>query len=228
MARAKPGLLDAVKDRITSLLSGPEAPVTVVSGLPRSGTSMMMQALDRGGLEPLTDHEREPDPDNPEGYYELERVKALPEGDVAWLDEARGRAVKVVSALLRHLPEGYTYDVVFMRRDIDEVLASQDRMLERRGEDDHADEDELRETFLDHLEEVQAWADARDDIRLTTVDYNAVVEDPEREFEAVRGFLRADLELAPMVEVVDPDLYRQRKTEADGSESEPSNQGKDD
>lgn len=214
MASDDEGPLDALVARLASLLPGASGgePATVVSGLPRSGTSMMMQMLEQGGLEPLTDHEREPDEDNPEGYYELERVKALPEGDTAWVERAEGRAVKVVSALLRHLPEGHRYQVVFMRRDVDEVLASQRRMLERQGEDPtQLDEDELREKFLHHLDEVDAWVERRPDVEVQPVSYNDVIEDPARESERVAAFLDANLDVQPMAEVVDPDLYRQRK-----------------
>jgi hypothetical protein len=209
------GLLATLRRRLATAL-GTEtqrAPITVVSGLPRSGTSMMMQMLERGGLEPLTDHEREPDEDNPEGYYELERVKALPEGETDWLDRARGRAVKIVSALLHHLPEDHTYRVLFMRRDIDEVLASQRKMLERQGRAEEAEDgEELRRQFLAHLEDVQAWADERSDLAMLTVDYNAIVDDPRAQLRRVDAFLdHASLDVEAMADVVDPDLYRQRK-----------------
>src|SRR5437899_574640 len=107
--------------------------VTIVSGLPRSGTSMMMKMLEAGGMEPLTDHVRTADEDNPKGYYEFERVKDL-EKDQTWLEDAKGRYVKVISMLLKHLPAGYTYKVIFMRRTMEEILASQRKMLVRRGE----------------------------------------------------------------------------------------------
>ena len=99
--------------------------VTVVSGLPRSGTSMMMKMLDAGGIPPITDNIRSADEDNPKGYYEFERVKKMPGGDTGWMKDAQGKAVKVIAALIEHLPEGYTYKVLFMRRDMDEILASQ-------------------------------------------------------------------------------------------------------
>src|SRR5687768_1736541 len=108
--------------------------ITVVSGLPRSGTSMMMKMLEAGGLEPVVDHVRKPDEDNPKGYYEFERVKAL-ENDREWLPEAKGKFVKVISMLLRHLPADHRFKVIFMQRNMPEVLASQKKMLVRRGED---------------------------------------------------------------------------------------------
>src|SRR5690554_4050220 len=109
-------------------------PVIVVSGLPRSGTSMMMKMLEAGGLRVFVDNLRTPDPDNPEGYYEYERVKQLDKGDTAWVGEAQGQVVKVISALLEHLPAEHRYQVIFMNRNIGEVLASQKKMLQRRGE----------------------------------------------------------------------------------------------
>lgn len=195
-------------DRVTGSRG---APVTVVSGLPRSGTSMMMQMLEAGGIDPLTDHEREPDEDNPEGYYEYERVKKLEDGDTDWLPKAEGKAVKVVSALLEHLPEGYDYRVVFMRRRIDEVLASQAKMLERRGEDpDEASEEELKELFLQHVRKVERWAEDEDDVDLLFTHYNDVVDDPYPQLERVDAFLGGGLDVDAMARVVDPDLYRNR------------------
>ena len=102
--------------------------IAIVSGLPRSGTSMLMKMLEAGGLKPLTDRVRAADEDNPKGYYEFERVKRL-EKDKEWLPEARGRAVKIISMLLKHLPPGFSYKILFMLRSMDEVLASQTQML---------------------------------------------------------------------------------------------------
>ena len=107
-------------------------PIVVVSGLPRSGTSMMMQMLEAGGMEVMTDGLRAADEDNLKGYFEYETVKAL-HTDRNWLPEARGKAVKIISELLKYLPETQTYRIIFLRRALEEVLASQDRMLVRRG-----------------------------------------------------------------------------------------------
>ena len=113
-----------------------EQTITIVSGLPRSGTSMMMKMLEAGGIPPLTDEIRTADTDNPKGYYEFERVKKMDKGDTAWLENAQGKSVKVISALLKHLPSDYRYRVIFMRRDMSEILASQKKMLDHRGEDE--------------------------------------------------------------------------------------------
>lgn len=106
--------------------------VVIVSGLPRSGTSMMMSMLKAGGMELLVDSQRKADDDNPKGYYELEKVKNL-RHDNSWLNEASHKAVKVISILLYQLPEDIRYKIIFIKRNLDEVLASQQLMLERRG-----------------------------------------------------------------------------------------------
>ena len=126
--------------------------VVVVSGLPRSGTSMLMSMIDAGGIPPITDNIRTADEDNPKGYYEFERVKALDKGDTAWVTDAQGKSVKVISALLKYLPVDYQYQVVYIRRNMPEILASQRKMLERRGEDaDKVDVEQLTALFEKHV-----------------------------------------------------------------------------
>lgn len=184
--------------------------VFVVSGLPRSGTSLMMQMVARGGIDPLTDEIRAADADNPRGYYELEAVKDT--GDFSWIDRARGRAVKVISQLLLELPEGVPAKVVFMRRRLDEVLVSQRKMLERRGEPLPGDGDDaaMKEIFAAHVEEVETFLRGRDDIDVLFVSYNRLLADPARQAARVAGFLGGDLDTDAMVAAVDPDLYRNR------------------
>ena len=124
-------------------------PVVIVSGLPRSGTSMAMKMLEAGGMELVVDNIRSADEDNPKGYYEDERVKDLAETvDKEWLREARGKVIKVVSSLLNYLPKGNTYKVVFMRRNLHEVLASQTKMLDRRDEQSHTEDQDLLLFFI--------------------------------------------------------------------------------
>ena len=154
-------------------------PVIVVSGLPRSGTSMMMKMLEAGGLPVLIDGLRAADPDNPEGYYEMERVKALDKGDTAWIADARGKGVKVISALLEYLPAAYTYRVLFMHRHMDEILRSQRKMLARRGEPvDAVADEEMAALFAKHVAKVQEWLRSRPNFTLLDVDYNAMLADP--------------------------------------------------
>lgn len=185
--------------------------VIVVSGLPRSGTSMMMRMLEAGDVPVLTDGVREPDEDNPRGYYEFERVKAL-ERDKAWLEKAKGKAVKVISALLEHLPQGYTYKVVFMERHLDEVLASQKRMLAREDKPtDGTDDEKMRALFERHLEQSKRWLSRQPQVDVLYVNYNEALEEPAREAARVNRFLDGNLDEEAMSEVIDPTLYRQRK-----------------
>jgi hypothetical protein len=186
-------------------------PIIVVSGLPRSGTSMMMKMLEAGGIGLLTDHLRKPDVDNPEGYYEFERVKQLDKGDTAWIPQARGRAVKVISALLEHLPAGEEYRVILMNRHIEEILASQRKMLVRRGEDPNKTSDEkMQDLYRKHLAKVRAWLHDHPNVRVLEMDYNAMLVDPLPHAVRVCEFLGSDMDPQAMAAVVDPELYRNR------------------
>jgi hypothetical protein len=185
--------------------------VTIVSGLPRSGTSLMMSMLEAGGMQVLTDQIREPDEDNPEGYYEFERVKQI-EHDRSWLEDAKGKVVKIVSERLTHLPEGYAYKVIFMRRKMEEVLASQRKMLIRRGEPaPRISDEEMAELFKRHLREVDTWLARQPHIEVIYVWYNEVLEDPMAPAERINQLLGNTLDVEKMVNVVDPTLYRQRR-----------------
>jgi hypothetical protein len=186
-------------------------PVIVVSGLPRSGTSMMMKMLEAGGLNVFVDNLRTPDPDNPEGYYEYERVKQLDKGDTAWIGEAQGQVVKVISALLEHLPAENRYQVIFMNRNIDEVLASQKKMLQRRGEAaDKVSDEAMADLFAKHLAKTTAWLQAQPNFETLFVDYNRLLADPQPQTHAVNRFLGGALDEERMATVVNPDLYRNR------------------
>jgi hypothetical protein len=187
--------------------------ITVVSGLPRSGTSMMMSALKSGGMTLITDQIRSPDANNPKGYYEFERVKRLPKGDLDWLKSAQGKAVKIISALLAYLPDDYRYRIIFMERNIEEVLASQQRMLERTGkQDEHPVPDEvLSQSYYDHLQEQKNWLADQDWIRTLYISYNEVLRRPEESFEQIAAFLDQRVDPLEMVKIVDRDLYREQK-----------------
>ncbi len=185
--------------------------ITIVSGLPRSGTSMMMRMLETGGIAVVTDGIRAADEDNPQGYYEFERVKQL-EHDKEWLRDARGKAVKMISALLKHLPPEYRYRVVFMRRNIDEVLASQRRMLLRRGEAADAVPDKrMAALFERHVEQVTAWIAEQPNMKVLYVDHGKVLEEAESQIRRITEFLARPLDAQAMAAVVDPSLYRQRQ-----------------
>jgi hypothetical protein len=186
-------------------------PVIVVSGLPRSGTSLMMNMLQAGGVPLVQDGERTADDDNPRGYFELERVKQLTKGDVAWVDEAHGKAVKVISYLLEHLPDTSSYKVLFMRRRLPEVLASQKKMLARRGEPtDTIPDAQMAALFEKHLQKIDAWVASRPNVSVLDVPYHEIAEQPERHVDRIIAFLGLELDREKMLAAVDPTLYRNR------------------
>lgn len=186
--------------------------ITVVSGLPRSGTSMMMKMLEAGGIPPVTDELREADEDNPKGYYEFERVKQMDQGDTTWVVDARGKVVKVISALLKHLPPGEQYRVVFVRRYMPEILASQRKMLIRRGEDpDKMDDAQMAMLFEKHLKQVDEWINNQPNFRLLYVHYSDILADPRPQIAAINNFLGGNLDTDAMAAAVDPQLYRNRQ-----------------
>lgn len=188
----------------------PNEEIVIVSGLPRSGTSMLMKMLDAGGIPPLTDHIRTADEDNPKGYYEFERVKQL-ETDKDWLPQAQGKAVKIISFLLPHLPAEYTYRVLFLRREVTEVLASQRQMLLRRGEaPDKTPDDRMALLYGKHLAQVEGWMAAQPNIACTYLQHREVIAQPAAAAETINAFLGGTLDAAAMAAVVDPALHRQR------------------
>lgn len=186
--------------------------VVVVSGLPRSGTSMMMKMLDAAGLPIMTDHERTADEDNPKGYFEYERVKDLAEEqDKSWVREARGKVVKVISHLLAELPDENFYRVILMRRDVSEILASQNKMLDRRGEENPIEDEKAKEQYLRHLVDVQYLARKRPNFEMIEVGFRDALDDPLPFATAVNEFLGGQLDVEAMASVVDPELYRNRR-----------------
>jgi hypothetical protein len=188
--------------------------VTVVSGLPRSGTSMMMKMLEAGGLEVIQDGEREADKDNPKGYYEFERVKQMDKGDTAWMAEAQGKVVKIISALLKHMPAEYEYRVIFMRRHMEEILASQRKMLVHRGEDaDKMDDAQMSDLFEKHMAQVFNWLEQQPNIQYMQIHYSDLLADPPSNADKVNTFLGNSLNAEAMSDMIDPDLYRNRKTQ---------------
>ncbi len=172
---------------------------------------MLMKMLDAGGLQPLTDGVREPDEDNPGGYYELEQVKQLATEN-HWLEAAQGRVVKVISQLLDTLPNDRRYKVVFALREMDEILASQRAMLKRRGQvTDVVSDTEIAAVFGRHLQEVREWLQVQSHIEVLFVDYGAMLRDPLAASNRVADFLALPLDFEKMAGVVDQGLYRQRK-----------------
>jgi hypothetical protein len=184
--------------------------ITIVSGLPRSGTSLLMQMLVAGGMTPLSDGERKADDDNPRGYLEWERIKQLP-NDPGLIAEAEGKAVKVISQLLRALPNGHDYRIMFMQRPIAEVLASQDQMLRRRGTyKSNADSAAMAAVFEKHLNEVNAWMEGKPYVKIMRIEFHEVLREPKRISEKLVEFLGIELNLEAMARQVDASLYRNR------------------
>ncbi|MBK8905969.1 MAG: sulfotransferase [Anaerolineaceae bacterium] len=193
-------------------LFGSKKVITVVSGLPRSGTSMMMKMLDAGGIPPLTDKVRTADDDNPKGYFEFERVKQMDKGDTTWMADAQGKTVKVISQLLKYLPAEHEYKVIFMRRNMSEILASQKKMLVNRGEDPNAASDEeIAALFEKHLNSVMDWMAAQPNVSVTYIHYSDMLANPLPQIAQINEFLGGGLDVQAMAEVVDPNLYRNRK-----------------
>jgi len=184
--------------------------VVIVSGLPRSGTSMMMRMLDVGGIPALTDNVRQPDEDNPRGYYEFEPVKRTKE-DPSWLEQAGGKVVKMVYRLLYDLPPTRQYRVIFMRRKLEEVVASQDVMLSRRGRSGgDLSREKLIALFEQQLAEFDVWIQQQSHFRILYVSYNDTLKNPRATAEMVNEFLGGKLNVDAMASVVEPELYRQR------------------
>ncbi len=186
-------------------------PVVLVSGLPRSGTSMAMKMLSAGGLSLIEDGIRTADEDNPKGYFEDERVKDLAEmADKSWMRNVRGRVIKVVSSLIQYLPDDNYYKVVFLRRDLSEVLASQAKMLVRREEEHDASDEDMVRMYAQHLEKVMFQLRFRDYFDVLYVNFRDVVQDPRTQAERLNRFLGGRLDVDAMAAVVDPNLYRNR------------------
>jgi hypothetical protein len=201
-AEAMPAAFDDAVD--------PKGVITIVSGLPRSGTSMMMQVLRAAGLGVLTDDKRQADEDNPLGYLEFEKSLSLAK-DRSWLSEARGKAVKVVAQLLTQLPSGEHYNIIFMERDLGEVIASQRVMLDRQGRRGaDLDDATLVETYKGQLRRVRRHVGARAEIRVLNVDYGKLLADPAGGVERVAKFLALPFDREAAVNSIRPELRRQK------------------
>jgi len=187
-------------------------PIVVVSGLPRSGTSMMMRMLEAGGVVPVQDGVRAADDSNPKGYFEFEPVKGLDkDGDRSWLPTARGKAVKIISFLLTWLPEDHNYLVIFMHRHADEIIASQHAMLTARGEAiAEGDAARSREVFRRHVTQVERFMAGRACFRVLPVQYHEVIAAPDAAAAQVAAFLGRRLDTAAMARSVERQLYRNR------------------
>jgi hypothetical protein len=189
--------------------------ITVVSGLPRSGTSLMMQMLQAGGLPALTDQARTADEDNPRGYFEFEPVKQI-KTDRTWLPTALGKAVKMVHLLLYDLPGNYQYRVILMRRDLEEVVRSQAIMLQRSDKKAAAlSSKQLIQVYESQLASLTNWLATQSNIKILEVSYLKLVSDPATQARAVATFLDGCLNVESMAAAVDPTLYRNRRAITD-------------
>jgi hypothetical protein len=173
----------------------------------------MMQMLDRGGIEVVTDAVRGADVDNPRGYYEFERVKKIKE-DASWVPGVRGKAVKMVSQLLYDLPASEKYLVIFMERDLDEVLVSQEKMLARLKQP-AAPRDRIKRAFTAHTERLRAWLRDQRHIEVLDVRYNDLITRPEEQAARLCAFLAGRADVRAMADAVDPSLYRNRNAPGD-------------
>lgn len=171
---------------------------------------MMMRMLVEGGLPVITDEIRRPDDDNPNGYFELEVVRQLREGDAAWVTGANGKGVKVISSLLEYLPPDYRYKIIFMERDSRETLASQKKMLDHRGEAPRISDEEMEQQFRSHLAALKPWLVRQPNMEVLYIKYNALVAQPEHFCEQIADFLELPLDQKRMLAVPDKGLYRNR------------------
>ena len=185
--------------------------IVIVSGLPRSGTSMLMKMLEAGGLDIMTDNERTSDEDNPKGYYEFARVKDLEnDSDLSWVREGRGKCLKVISHLLKPLPANNFYRVILLRRNLDEILASQNIMLERRGNENPIEDEKAKELYRKHMIDTKVYVRRSPNFALLEIQYGDIVRRPEQCAAEISEFLNSPLDTLAMANVVDPDLYRNR------------------
>jgi len=171
---------------------------------------MMMKMIAEGGLEVMQDGIREKDIDNPNGYFEFETVKQLPQGNSAWLKNASGKAVKVISSLLEYLPPNYFYKIIFMEREITEVLASQQKMLTNRNESNPVNDEKIKQDFQKHLKAIKAWLIRQPNMDVLYVNFNAMMADPRLFCNKIIEFLDLPMDGTRMLEVPNRDLYRNR------------------
>ena len=184
--------------------------ITIVSGLPRSGTSLILQMLEKGGMEILTDNVRKADDSNPRGYYELEKVKSL-RTDRRWLADAEQKAIKIIAQLLNFLPTTYDYSIILVERDMREILISQQKMLETMGRTDvSANPALLAQTFTQQLEKVKTWIARQNHMSTCFVSYRDLIQDPLAGAIQIADFLDSGLNIRKMASAVDKNLYRQR------------------
>lgn len=184
--------------------------ILIVSGLPRSGTSLMMRLIAQAGVVPLVDDTRPADTDNLGGYFEYAPVKMMREGNLSWLPLAAGRVIKIVSYLLDSLPPNLTYRIVFMQRNLVEIVSSQNAMLARRNEIPALSDEALIQLYSRHLHQIHNWLAAQPNIQTITVDYNRLVSEPVACIRDLGTFLDLQMDPGELSGIIDPKQYRQR------------------
>lgn len=184
--------------------------IIIVSGLPRSGTSLIMQMLQAGGVPLLTDNVRKPDRANPRGYFEHDAVKEL-QNNPELMERASGKAIKVISHLLQHLPSDYSYKVIFINRNIDEVLDSQEKMLAHLNKSEGASREHFKDIYLKHLNEVRTRLANRPNTDALSLQYDEIITHPADTAEEIKAFLGKNLDVLQMQKIVEPELYRNRR-----------------
>ncbi|MHB2154977.1 sulfotransferase domain-containing protein [Calditrichota bacterium GD2] len=181
--------------------------IIVVSGLPRSGTSLMMQILQAAGVPLLVDNVRQSDVNNPRGYFEYQAVKNL-KNDNQWLKYAKGKAVKIISHLLYHLPAEFQYKVIFMNRNLDEIIASQNRMLKNVGKVSEIDDDTLKRHYAAHLFDISRWLTHQKNVQVRQINFHHLFEKPQTELAILSDFLNIAFNTEQIQQVIQPELYR--------------------
>lgn len=184
--------------------------IIIVSGLPRSGTSMMMQLLEAGGMQIFTDNLRAADDNNKKGYYEHEAVKIIHK-DISWMKNAVGKTIKIVSHLLPNLPLRYKYKIIYMERDLNEVITSQNKMLQNLGKlPQNATHFNIETSFKQNDEKIKNWMSEKRNIDVIFMDYNKIVENAEEYIGRLNNFFSGKLNTQNMMNVIDKNLYRSK------------------
>lgn len=182
--------------------------IIVVTGLPRSGTSLVMQILQSMGIDLFTDNKRSPDQSNPRGYFEHELVKTI-EYDTSWIKKVEGKAIKIVSPLLVYLPNNYNYKIIFMDRVLDEIVQSQEKMLLVNGVPNPQIEPEvIKQIFIKDLKQAWSWIRELSHSESLEISHSKLLKKPESELEKVNGFLNIKVDLENTLKVIDKKLYR--------------------
>lgn len=199
--------------KITNPFKKQRNKIVVVSGLPRSGTSMMMQVLQAGGIDALSDNIRIADDNNVKGYHELECVKGLVRGNTSFLKSANGKAIKIVSNLLKHIPADFDYKVIFMRRNLDSILASQSKMLQNLEQAHNPDQDaELRKLYSSHISNLHLWLRSQSNIDVLELDYDDTLDTPKDSLLKLEKFLPYSLNKTLMELSIDKNMNHHRRS----------------